>query len=45
MNSTSVVVFRIIGIPNGHVERISFQALWAIDARKQVTHSFWYMED
>jgi len=30
---------------DGHVERISFQALWAIDARKQVTHSFWYMED
>ncbi len=30
---------------DGHVERISFQALWAIDKRKQVNHPFWYMED
>ena len=30
---------------DGHVERVSFQALWAIDGRKRVVHSFWYMED
>ena len=29
---------------DGHVERVSFQALWALDGRKRVVHSFWYME-
>ncbi len=31
---------------DGHVERVSFKLLWAIDRRTgNVTHSFWFMED
>lgn len=30
---------------DGHVERVSFKKLWEIDSRKQVVHSFWYLED
>ena len=30
---------------DGHVERVAFKKLWQIDAKKTVTHSFWYMED
>jgi len=30
---------------DGHVERVPFKKLWEIDARKQVVHSFWYLED
>ena len=30
---------------DGHVERVSFKKLWAIDASKKVVHSFWYIED
>ncbi len=30
---------------DGHVERVSFKLLWAIDGAGNVTHSFWYMED
>lgn len=30
---------------DGHVERVSFAKLWAVDSAKKVVHSFWYMED
>lgn len=30
---------------DGHVERVGFKQLWAIDSAKKVTHSFWYIED
>ena len=30
---------------DGHVERVAFKKLWAIDRAGNVTHSFWYMED
>lgn len=30
---------------DGHVERVPFARLWAIDTSKKVVHSFWYMED
>jgi hypothetical protein len=30
---------------DGHVERVPFRALWEIDARRRVVHSFWYLED
>jgi prepilin-type processing-associated H-X9-DG protein len=30
---------------DGHVERVAFKKLWDIDAKKMVTHSYWYMED
>jgi len=30
---------------DGHVERVAFKQLWAIDARNRVLHSFWYLED
>lgn len=30
---------------DGHVERVAFAKLWEVDSKKQVTHSFWYMED
>lgn len=30
---------------DGHVERVSFKALWQIDSTGKVVHSFWYMED
>ncbi len=30
---------------DGHVERVPFKALWEIDARRRVAHSFWYIED
>ena len=30
---------------DGHVERVSFEKLWRVDARANVLHSFWYMED
>ncbi len=34
-----------VALLDGHVERVSFKKLWAVDSKKQVTHSFWYMED
>jgi prepilin-type processing-associated H-X9-DG protein len=30
---------------DGHVERVPFKRLWAIDSKKKVVHSFWYLED
>jgi len=30
---------------DGHVERVSFKKLWAVDKSKKVTHSFWYVDD
>ena len=30
---------------DGHVEWVAFRKLWDVDARKNVTHSFWYLED
>ncbi len=30
---------------DGHVERVAFDKLWAIDANNKVTHSFWYLLD
>jgi len=30
---------------DGHVERVPFQKLWEVDAKKNVVHSYWYMED
>ena len=30
---------------DGHVERVGFKKLWAVDTAKKVVHSFWYMED
>lgn len=30
---------------DGHVERVAFKRLWEVDAKKNVTHSYWYMED
>ena len=30
---------------DGHVERVSFKALWRIDSKKNVVHSFWHMQD
>ena len=30
---------------DGHVERVAFQKLWAVDSKTAVTHSFWYLED
>ncbi len=30
---------------DGHIERVAFKVLWAVDSKKLVTHSFWYMED
>ena len=30
---------------DGHVERVAFTKLWAVDAAKKVVHSFWYLED
>jgi len=30
---------------DGHVERVAFQLLWAIDGKGKVTHPFWYLED
>ena len=30
---------------DGHVERVDFPKLWAVDASSRVTHSFWYMLD
>ncbi len=30
---------------DGHVERVPFQKLWAVDSKSSVTHSFWHLED
>jgi prepilin-type N-terminal cleavage/methylation domain-containing protein/prepilin-type processing-associated H-X9-DG protein len=30
---------------DGHVERVPFKTLWAIDAKGKVTHPFWYLDD
>lgn len=30
---------------DGHVERVPFKLLWAVDSASKVVHSFWYMED
>ena len=30
---------------DGHVEKVSFKRLWAIDAQKKPTHTYWYIED
>jgi prepilin-type processing-associated H-X9-DG protein len=30
---------------DGHIERVGFKKLWAVDTAKKVVHSFWYMED
>lgn len=30
---------------DGHVERVAFKKLWAVDPKGNVIHSFWYMED
>jgi prepilin-type processing-associated H-X9-DG protein len=32
-------------LADGHVERVSYKALWRIDTAKKVVHSYWYMED
>jgi len=34
-----------VALLDGHVERVAFKLLWAIDSKKKVTHSFWYIED
>ena len=30
---------------DGHVEWVAFKKLWNVDSKKNVTHSFWYLED
>jgi prepilin-type N-terminal cleavage/methylation domain-containing protein/prepilin-type processing-associated H-X9-DG protein len=30
---------------DGHAERVSFKKLWEVDAKNNVVHSFWYLED
>lgn len=36
----------VLTMLDGHVERVPFKQLWAIDRRTgNVTHSFWYLED
>ncbi len=30
---------------DGHVERVAFKKLWEVDSKKNVAHSFWYLED
>ncbi len=30
---------------DGHVERVEFRKLWAVDTANRVTHSFWYLLD
>lgn len=30
---------------DGHVERVAFKKLWAVDPKGNVIHSFWYMDD
>jgi prepilin-type processing-associated H-X9-DG protein len=34
-----------VTLMDGHVERVPFKKLWAIDSAGNVTHSFWYLED
>jgi prepilin-type processing-associated H-X9-DG protein/prepilin-type N-terminal cleavage/methylation domain-containing protein len=34
-----------VTLMDGHVERVSFDKLWKVDAAANVVHSFWYMED
>jgi len=29
---------------DGHVERVSFKKLWAVDANVNVTHPYWYID-
>ncbi len=30
---------------DGHVERVAFPKLWAVDPAGKVRHSFWYLEE
>ncbi|MSU36852.1 MAG: type II secretion system protein [Pedosphaera sp.] len=30
---------------DGHIERVAFKKLWAVDLKGNVTHSYWYLED
>ncbi len=34
-----------VGLLDGHVERVPYKKLWAINASGDVTHSFWWLED
>jgi len=34
-----------VTLMDGHVERITFDKLWKVDASGNVVHSFWYLED
>lgn len=34
-----------IGALDGHVERVRFEKLWAVDRRGSVSNSLWYLED
>jgi prepilin-type processing-associated H-X9-DG protein len=29
---------------DGHVERVPFKQLWAVDKNNNVTHPFWYLK-
>ncbi len=34
-----------VGLLDGHLERVAYKKLYAIDASGNVTHSFWWLED
>jgi prepilin-type N-terminal cleavage/methylation domain-containing protein/prepilin-type processing-associated H-X9-DG protein len=34
-----------VGLLDGHIERVIYKKLWAIDSANRVTHSFWWLED
>jgi prepilin-type N-terminal cleavage/methylation domain-containing protein/prepilin-type processing-associated H-X9-DG protein len=34
-----------VALLDGHVERMTFKKLWAVDSKKNVVHSYWYLED
>jgi prepilin-type processing-associated H-X9-DG protein len=34
-----------VTLMDGHVEWVSFDKLWKVDAAANIVHSFWYMED
>lgn len=34
-----------VTLMDGHVERVSFEKLWQVNAAGNVVHSFWYLED
>ncbi len=34
-----------VALLDGHVERVPFKLLWAVDSKGKVTHSFWYIDD